>query len=820
LPRCTLGHMAQPRLLLLVALTACTQVYPEPPKLDAGPDTGIPGVGVGGACTQGMDCRVGLVCKAMTHTCQPPGDKVPGSTCILSEECLPGNYCAMGMCKASGMAPEGGPCSTEGDCAAGLVCNLNGLSGTCAKPGLGDLGAACKQASECRAGLVCSNGSCQTMSTMPPPMTSQCTDDEPLPVAKVHFHVPRAGETSQDFFRLPFPNDIRVKNGRVDLTGFPRPGPGILGFDIVDRYIKAIEAEMSGFSLSPGVYFRFARQPDYEKLKMTPDAVTFTNLTHDSPQYGQIFHPGWYSAAGAERYICPRWMIVRHFYGAPLRPGETYAYLVKTSIVDDKGAPMQQDDDFKVMLADAPPADAALAAAWRAYAPLRAWIADKKIDAATIAAAAVFTTQKVDEPLVQLRAAVRAAPAPVVKSFVNCADAARSPCDDGKTGAEHERGCFGAGAAYDEYQGTVSVPVFQKGSAPYDQPSDGGGIEYDGGQARVQRTEDVCFALTVPKGTAPGAGWPVVVYSHGTGGSYRSFIEQQLARDFATGDATTAVPAMAMLGYDGALHATRHGASTRPVTELFYNFQNPLAARDNSLQAAADLFVIARALENFSAGGLKLDAKKLSLYGHSQGGNAAADAMPFEPDYGAVVLSGTGGTLILSLLNKTQPVNIASLIPFALGEAKVSADHPVLNLLQMYLDRADPVNFGRRLFSEPLAPAVPRHAFHVFGSNDSYAPVPTQRSYARSAGFDIVGPVIDPDDLDDIANMRRAAAISAPAKGNVTTSAGAPITAVEAQYKPGNYDGHFVSTQNASARRAIQQMLGTFVRDGVPTVNP
>jgi hypothetical protein len=197
------------------------------------------------------------------------------------------------------MVAEGGACSTEGDCATGLVCNLNGLSGTCAKPGLGDLGAACKQTSECRAGLICSGGTCQTMVVMPPPMMGGCTDDEPLPVAKVHFHVPRAGETSEDFFRLPFPNDIHLKNGRVDLTGFPRPGPGILGFDIVDRYIKAIEAEMTGFSLNPGVYFRFSRVPNYDALKKTADAVTFTNLTPKSPQYGQIFHPAGTAPAGA-----------------------------------------------------------------------------------------------------------------------------------------------------------------------------------------------------------------------------------------------------------------------------------------------------------------------------------------------------------------------------------------------------------------------------------------------------------------------------------------------------------------------------------------
>jgi predicted esterase len=812
--------MASLRLLFAFALLglACKQPYPEPPKLDAGPDMGIPGVGVGGACVQAADCRAGLNCRTDSHTCQPPGDKVPGASCILSAECLPGNYCAMGICRASGMMVEGGGCSREGDCATGLVCNLNGLNGTCAKPGLGDLGAVCMMTSGCRAGLVCAMGTCQTMATMPPPPASGCFDDEPLPVAKVHFHVPRAGETSEDFYRLPFPNDIRVKNGRVSLAGHPRPGAGLIGFDIVDRYLKAIEADLSAFSLNPAVFFRFSRNPSFDSLKMN-EAVTFTNLTPGSPQYGQTFHPGWYSNTGRGKYICPRWIAIHAGYGFPLRPGETYAFFIKTSATDDTGAAMQQDDDFKAMLAAAAPMDADLAAAWTAYAPLRAWIADKKVDTNTLAAAAVFTTQKVEEPLIQLRAAVRAGAAPMVKGFVKCGEG-KSPCDDGKTGAEHVRGCVGSNVAYDEYQGTVTIPVFQKGTAPYDQPADGGGIEYEGGMAKIQRTEDVCFALTVPKGAAPAAGWPLTVYSHGTGGSYRSFIEQGTAADLAVGDTGLGAAApMAMLGYDGALHGPRRGNTTRPPTELFYNFQNPLAARDNSLQAAADLFAIARALEGFSAGGLKVDPTKLALYGHSQGGNAAAAAVPFEPAYGAAVLSGTGGTLILSLLHKTQPVNIAMLVPFVLGEAMVDEHDPVLNLLQMYLDRSDPVNYARRLFTDPLT--QPRHVLHVFGTKDSYAPVETQRSYATAANFDIVGPVVDGEDMKAIADMRKRAAIAAPAKGNVSSAAGAPITAVQAQYMPSDkYDGHFVSTDNASARRAIRQMLATFVRDAVPTVNP
>jgi len=47
------------------------------------------------------------------------------------------------------------------------------------------------------------------------------------------------------------------------------------------------------------------------------------------------------------------------------------------------------------------------------------------------------------------------------------------------------------------------------------------------------------------------------------------------------------------------------------------------------------------------------------------------------------------------------------------------------------------------------------------------------------------------------------------------------ITAVEIQYQPdATYDGHFVSTNNPHARAAIQEMLVTFARDGIPTVSP
>lgn len=808
-------------IFTLFAVPACFLLKPE--TYDNGkrpnPDGGGPtGTGIGGSCSRSTQCRLGLDCKPDTNTCEPSASKVPGTMCYLSAECLPGLHCSsVGVCAASGTAKEGDRCSIEGDCTSGLICAQTGLYGACAQPGLGDLGALCVQPTDCRAGLLCLGGKCGTLLTVTPWAGATCPESTET-VGKVLFKVPRTGEQSEDFYRLPFPNDIRMKNGKVSLAGHPRPGARFLPFDPVERYITAIEEDSTGFGLNTAVYFRFSTPPSFDSFNKE-GAMAFVDITPGSPDYNQPLGQSWYVTTGRGLYICPRFLVTRRGFGAPLRPGTTYAVIVRKVITDDKGKPLEQDDDFKAMLAATAPSNSDLAAAWTAYAPLRAWIADKTIDAQQIAAAAVFTTEKAEEPLAKMREAVLAAPLPAVTGMVRCGEAGKtSPCDDGKTGDAHQRGCFSLSAdvPFDEYQGKISIPVFQKGTVPYDQPSDGGGVEFDSsGRARIQRNEDVCFSLTVPKGATPAAGWPTVVYAHGTGGSYRSPAELGLAAELATGQAGSGGAApMATLSYEGALHGTRRGASNKDPSELVYNFLNPRAARDNALQGAADLFVFARSPDAFAAVGIKLDSAKLAVYGHSQGGNAAATAVGYEPGYGAAVLSGTGGTLIYSFLKKTKPVNIASVLPFVLGDAKVDESHPVLNLLQLYFERSDPVNFARRIFSEPPKGVTPRHLLHVYGTADTYSPIETQQTFGQAAGLALVGPMADSTSKPLLPTT------TAPARGNLLVGDGKAVTAVQAQYSPSAYDGHFVSTQHPSARRAIREALVTFARDGIPTVAP
>ena len=106
------------------------------------------------------------------------------------------------------------------------------------------------------------------------------------------------------------------------------------------------------------------------------------------------------------------------------------------------------------------------------------------------------------------------------------------------------------------------------------------------GQPVVHGRYDARFALTVPRTTMPEAGYPIVLYAHGTGGDYRSFIDDGTARRLA--DAGFAV-----MGIDQIHHGARNPTSSSPEL-LFFNIQNPDAARDNNRQSALDIVQQAR----------------------------------------------------------------------------------------------------------------------------------------------------------------------------------------------------------------------------------
>jgi predicted esterase len=418
----------------------------------------------------------------------------------------------------------------------------------------------------------------------------------------------------------------------------------------------------------------------------------------------------------------------------------------------------------------------------------------------------VFTVQDAPGHVQRLADAVATQPAPVLKNLTLCDTGVTSPCDDGTPA----RACPAADPAFDEIHGRFSVPIYQKGTEPYDTPDDGGGIVELNGVPQMDRTEDVCFALTVPKGkTSPQTGWPLMIYHHGTGGSMRSVIDDGISKVLAG-----ATNPAATFGFDAVEHGARKGASKKSPNDLVFNPLNPRAARDNFLQGAADILQALRvagltldAATSPTKAPIAFDATKTTYFGHSQGSTSGALAMAVSDAAKATVFSGAGAFLTHSLLDKTSPVNIAAGMTFLLQEP-LDADHPVLTLFQSYFDRSDPLNFNPLIITRPPGKLASKHVWMSMGTMDTYTPQSTLDANAASLGLPRVAAMAGGPPPG---TMR-------PVSLDVTGGDGAKRTAGVFVYAPSGYDGHFVATKNPMAVADWTAFVQSYLAAGTPSV--
>ena len=805
-----------------VALAACSggTALLATPNLDAGLDASleasVPAAqGVGQPCDDtAQKCRAGLVCTSGKCALGHATDN--GAGCTLSGECKDGSYCnADHKCATAGTGKDGDGCQTDGDCVSGFRCNVVGSAAACAPEGATDLGGTCAASADCFGGLACVNKVCAQLppgQTLPTPWTGvACGTDDPAPT-KVYFRVPR-GSGDGDFFRLPFPNDVRKNGKKIDLTSFPTPGAGLLGFDALDRYLRWLEATADGWSAQPTVIFRFSGAVSFDSLK-TSGAIKYVDLTT-----GDDVGFGWFATTGRNAYVCDNGLFIRPPTGSPLKPGHTYAVLIGKVVKNDAGAAISAAEDFSAMLGASAPADAALAASYASYAPLRTWAATKSFDLQSIAGGTVFTVGTAVTLPSKLPAAVAAATAPAASGWVKCGGAAPSPCPD----ATGDRACGTGGTSFDEYHALVTLPVFQKGTAPYKNPDDGGDFVLDGtGAPVVQRTESVCMSLTVPKTAAPAAGYPLVVYAHGTGGHFRSHVTGGVSERLATAvpSAGGAAVPMAVLGIDQVEHGPRRGASTESPNTLFYNFTNPKAAIGNPLQGAADqlsLIRFAKALDiaaGSSPTGARLHFGAIAFWGHSQGATEGGISLPYSTDVAGVVLSGEGASLVDALLGKKKPVNVAGALPVLLGDLTVNTTHPALSVLQHAIDPADPLHHARFFASEPPTTDGARSVFQPLGLDDSYSPVDSEVAFALAVG---AGQVTHAPSVTTPISIGGLAEQAAPFKGNVKKGAKTVTVAVR-QYAPNGFDGHFVAFQDPTGQADVDRFLADVAAGVTPAV--
>jgi len=599
------------------------------------------------------------------------------------------------------------------------------------------------------------------------------------------FAVP-GGTPTDDFYALPFPNDLRrYDDGRLDLSLFPTNAP------IAMTVREIVERDLDGFGLNAAMFARFDGPLDPGSLptaveSMTAEAsVYLIDVDPDSPERGQRLPVIATFRADKTQTIGPNRLSVRPYPGFPLSDGTTYALVITDRVRTESGGHIVRDADFTALLGS----DASLAKAREVYAPLFAWLDEPGDDERDdVISAAVFTTQHATNVMPAIRKGVFSAAAPVGRDIMPMA----------------------LSTQFATFFGAYDAPNLQVGEPAY--ITTGGEIVYQDGAAVVQRMEPMRFALTVPPGAVPTAGFPICIYQHGTGGDYISFIEDGTA-------AALAAEGIAVISTDQVLHGPRGNGVDPSIA--FFNFNNPVAGRDNPLQGAADAWSqmrLAFAL-SITDGNRRVffDPNRLFFFGHSQGGLTGPGFVAFEPAVKGAVLSGTGGVLYLSLLNKTEPVNFRDLVETLVRDAPIDADNPTLALAQMALERSDGVNYAQFMVRKPQlapdgSPLAPRNIFHTEGFTDHYTPVPNIEAFATSLGADIA----QTQAAQQVAGLTLRGRTIQPTP---ITNNMAGVTSVLAQYTAAaGDDGHFVVFDVYAARLQSSKFLGTLAASGQATV--
>ncbi|MEO6953782.1 MAG: hypothetical protein ABI321_18415 [Polyangia bacterium] len=756
-------------------------------------------------CYTSDDCDGGKICSA--YLCIGKGTLGTGRKCWASRDCQDTQTCLLvpetdadagtsgyaQRCEPAGSGIVGTTCTTSADCATGLRCDVVGFSGTCAEGGTIDYGGTCSSTADCLAGLACGQGaSCLPYPIAYPPYAGVTCAAETGPF-RAHFEV---GTPRADFLRLPFPSDLRVdESGALDLSDFPRPGPMVVGVDLVALYADALTASFDGWSPIAPITFRWSAAVDASSLGGTSTLVDLTAAL-EAPGTGVVRSRAT-SYAAPTKYSCADRIVVEHEASNVLVEGHTYAAILR-GVRSTTGTLGTADTDLATLLGVTRPSGT-LGTAWDRHASLRTWLANTGLG--DVQAATVFTVSSPTATLRKVAATIEASALPVLSDLTLCDAGVPSPCSDGGS----VRVCGTAQPDYFEIQGHITMPIFQSGNAPY---LTGGAVS-----SGVVRTEPVCFELLVPRNPMPVGGWPLVVYHPGTGGSFRSLITDGIAVPLVDG-----TPHIAAFSFDPIEHGARKNGSALAEDELVFDVVNPGSARGNPQQDAADVLTALRVakltLPSTITGSMVSFASRVAYFGHAQGGNAGVLGLAFEPVAKAAVLSGTGGGVVDGLLEKSAPVDTSRVLPLLFGES-LDRTHPVMVLLQTYLDPSDPEVYAPLLIHQ-LPTGVPsKNVLFTFGLSDTYAPSRTLANVTKALGVPLVDPVLA--SIDD--GWPAWPSTSRPIIADLEGQDGQSITAATFQYDAmGRYDGHFVALDDSQAIADWLAFLQTYFIVGTPHV--
>lgn len=575
-----------------------------------------------------------------------------------------------------------------------------------------------------------------------------------------------------DFFDRPFPSDTRRVDGHPDVSEFPGAGD----YPLVDAYLEAAN-QIDGFGTNAPMYVRFAAPIDTTLLPSAEESLTLESpvmlidVDRDSPHRGERV-PLVFEWTEAETTFQPgNLLATAPVFGFPLRPSTTYALVFRRPLVAPASQGWGVGDEADLL-------------------PVEETLAGLGLTADDVSLAVPFTTQNPVAETTRIARAIRE--------------------EIGLPVLDQELVQLDARDAYRLYTGSVAVPVWQHGERPY--RSAGGAFVFGAdGTPEIAFWERVKFALTVPTdGPMPEGGWPVVLYSHGTGGDYLTFCDSASNEEEGT---VMAREGVAMIGISQPLHADRAPPGTSPELDSF-NYANPDAGRTNFRQGALDQVylseVLTRVQARFSAGEetIALDPSRVAYFGHSQGGLVGAIAAPYmSRGLRAAGFSGTGGGLAMTVVLRKDPVDFATLIASLLAfteDEELTTFHPVVGLIQTLSEATDPLNYAPWWFAEePQWDAAPVPIVLTEGLADAATPSVTTEALAAAGRVPVVGPAATSPAAFDLRGLDSE---SLPTSHNATDWNRAAITAGLGQYPD---DDHYAIYDNRDAKRLYRDFLVT-----------
>lgn len=620
------------------------------------------------------------------------------------------------------------------------------------------------------------------------------------------------------FYDMPFPFELRRDADQtVSLAGFPFPAQ-----PLINPYISALE-KVTGFGLNSAVFVKFdgdiavSSLPADAAATLAPGASLFLiNIDPKSKARGQRT-PLWIEfRSTGDDYRDDHLLAFMPVPGHPLEAGTLYAAVLTNSLLNQSDSQPVQVAPLVQRMRDEAPQGAFETTALPLYKQLWKQLErEEGMARDDVVLATVFRTLRPTDEMIKL-------PKVIQKNYRESGrdvtfDAARSSGN------------------YWVFTGLLRTPQFQTGLPPFIDTSTGFFVLDEKGRPLIQREEDLEFVLTIPKEKSdgslrmPNAGWPIVSYMHGTGGSRNSVLNESVAAELAAAG-------IAAIGIDQPLHGIREGATEDGIG--FYNPLNPYALRDNTRQAAADSLSVHQLLPKLkidpasitAAPGagfavqsktIKLSKKRRMFMGHSQGAGTGPLFLAVAKGVTGGVLSAASSHLVVNILTREEEFapgsKLRDLVSLLL-DSPLDLFHPALHLLQMGNEPAETLAYAHLLNTKRKG--RPLNLLFTHGMLDGYVTTPMTAALAAAARYPLVAPIfpvisfplLPGYDYMETFDLTGMSILSTPVSGNLKSGKGTGgLVLFENQ-------GHFPIFNHAPARTQYVQFLRSLAYDDAAVI--